>query len=150
VRGEGPQISEGVRAMAVVTTDDFGPQGGPYSIIPQPPFRAYMSKERQFGSGSELLEFFQSFPSEVQQRGLWITRAGVPEIETADSRRRLAALAGDARERRVLMYDCTPRESSHPWLVAWECRQRSPVESTTVLRCLPRDKPHQDHPWWDC
>jgi hypothetical protein len=133
--------------MAVVQKD--APM--PYWITRQPPIFAYMSSgERLFASGAELLAFFQSFPPEVQKRGLWITRAGVAELETEEGRARLARLAEQAREQRVLMYDCTPVESSHAWLAAWQCRQRSPVESTVLLRCIPREKPHQDHPWWDC
>src|SRR5574341_2381253 len=94
-----PQISEGVRAMAQVGKGGFGPKQSPYMISRQPPIYPYMAAGETglFDAETDLLTFFQSFPPEVQMRGLWITRAGLAERETQEDRNRLARLVEEAR-----------------------------------------------------
>lgn len=149
---EGPQISEGVRVMSRVAERGFGPKGSPYMIIRQPPVYSYMTEGevRFFDADADLLRFFQSFSPDIQGRGLWVT-AGLAELLTQEDRDRLTGLVQAARQQEVRMYVCMVADyGGRSGLVGWECKQRSPSDTATTLRCVPRDKPHRGHPWWDC
>lgn len=152
-QSQGLQISEGVRVTSQVGEVGFGPNGSPYMISPQPPIDAYMTdkNDRLFDGAIDLLKFFQSFPHSVQRNGLWITPAGLAERQTQEDKKRLSQLIQAAHKQKVLMYVCAAGPSGRrSGLVAWECTQRSPSGASKTLRCIPRDKPHLDHPWWDC
>jgi hypothetical protein len=151
--GQSAQISEGVRVMAQVGQTGFGPKGSPYMISPQPHIYSYMAggKDRLFDDAANLLKFFQSFPPEIQRRGLWLTPAGLAERDTQEDKNRLSQLVGEARRLGVLMYACSAAEhGGRSGLVAWQCAQQSPSGRSQTSLCIPRDKPHLGHPWWDC
>ncbi len=144
------QISEGVRAMAQIGSDA---KDRPYSVTRQPPIYPHMPAGdfRVFDGEAELLKFFQSFPREIRRRGLWITRAGPADLETEEDRRRLGRLIQQARSQGMLTYVCSAADyGGRSGLVGWECLRRSPANGSAPLRCVPRDEPHQGHPWWDC
>ena len=151
-RGDDPQISDGVRVLAQVGQGGLGRKGSPYMIIRQPPIYPYMpdGEPRLFDAEADLLDFFRSLPPDLQQHGLWITRAGVADLDRREDQERIARLVKEAQQKRVLMYVCMPTEHPGADLAAWECRKRSPVEREDLVRCLPRKEPYQGHPWWDC
>jgi len=152
-RSQSPQISEGVRVTSQVGKIGFGAKGSPYLVNAQPPIYPYMggADTRLFDGEADLLKFFQSLPPDIQRRGLWVTPVGVPELHTEQDRNRISQLVQEARKKKVLTYVCTAADlGGRSGLVGWECTQQSPSRGSVTLRCKPRDKPHRDHPWWDC
>ena len=142
---QAPQISAGVRVM--MSTDESR-----YVLLRQPPLFEHLKPDAMhvFVKNVELLDFFQRLPPSVQQLGLWMTRFVVPEGKAEDDRQRVERLAAEASRRNVLLYICEPRAPEKGYLVAWDCKQRSPEESARTISCEPRLEPRQDHPWWDC
>jgi len=143
------QISEGVRVMAPIGEAGLG--GTQYYINPQPPISAYLADTKLFASAVDLLKFFQSLPSGIQERGIWVTPPGLSESQTEDDRNRIRLLVQEAQKRKVLTYVCAAADlGGRAGLVGWVCTQESPSRGSQTLRCVPRDKPHLGHPWWDC
>jgi hypothetical protein len=149
VFGQNAQISEGVRVMAPSSKDGSG--GIQYYINSQPPVSAYLRDTKLFKGEADLLSFFRSLPAGVQERGLWVTPATVRELQTEEDRQRINRLVGEARKQNVVAYICAVADLGGPsGLAGWECTQESPSRGSEKLRCIPRDKPHLGHPWWDC
>jgi hypothetical protein len=148
-----PQISEGVRAMMAQAAGGYK-DGSRYMVARQPPIYEYMPAEpgiRTLSGDGDLLRFFEEFPSKLQSRGLWITRAIPPNGETEQDRQLLSRLVAEAARRNIVLYACDAAMSSDPWLVGWQCKKKSPKSSDALIECVPRPKPDQfGHPAWDC
>jgi hypothetical protein len=147
-----PQISEGVRVMMSVGKGKFGPEENRYMLIRQPPLYTYLPPETIlfFNAESEVIAFFAQLPATLKSQGLWITRGGPVEMETAEDRQHLIQLVREARLKGLSLYVCEGELSGDSPLLAWACQIESPGSSRKGVLCAPREKPHLGHPWWDC
>jgi hypothetical protein len=145
VSAQAPQISAGARVM--MATDESR-----YVLQPQPSLFEHLKQDSMhvFTKDIDLLDFFQQFPSAVQQLGLWMTRFVVQEGKAEEDRQRVERLAAEASRRNVPLYICDPRAPAKGALAAWDCTQRSPKDIARKISCEPRLQPHRGHPWWDC
>ena len=150
---QAPQISEAVRAtMFMDKGDRSGARRDRYVVMRQPPIYDLLppGASRSFDVDDDLLDYFLGLPAPLQSLGLWITRAGSPNDDIEEDRRRVEQLVGKAARKRLLLYVCDLASSDDAELIGWECRKQSPQKSEQRIFCSPRAQPQPRHPWWDC